>query len=276
MVRLIAFFVGLTFVGALFFAFIAPRETPSPDLVAKYHLHPKEVAWRNDGVFGTFDRGQLQRGFKVYSEVCSACHSLHRIAFRNLGALGFSPAEVKAIAKAHEVPSLDPATGEPATRPALPSDNFWGPFANDIQARAANNNALPPDLSLITKAREEGPRYVYSLLTGYKDAPGDWKVPDGLYYNPYFKSLNVAMPPPLAQDGQVEYTDGTKSTVDQNARDVAAFLTWAAEPSLEARRRIGVATVIFLLVLTGLSYLAYRRVWGDIKAKTKAGIVASA
>ena len=145
-----------------------------------------------------------------------------------------------------------------------------------LQARAANNNALPPDLSLITKAREEGPRYVYSLLTGYKDAPGDWKVSDGLYYNPYFKSLNIAMPPPLAADGQVEYTDGTKSTIDQNAKDVAAFLTWAAEPSLVERHRIGVGAVIFLAVLTALSYLSYRRVWADIKAKTKAGIIASA
>jgi ubiquinol-cytochrome c reductase cytochrome c1 subunit len=283
--RLIAFLapfaIGSVFVLALLFGAFMPRDAVTPDATLQYHLEAKEVRWQNDGrfgmgVFGTFDRAQLQRGFKVYTEVCSACHSLNRIAFRNLSALGFSTAEIKAIAKKHDVPSIDEKTGEPATRPAIPSDHFSGPFANDIAARAANNNALPPDLSLITKAREHGPRYVYSILTGYKSAPADWKVPTGLHFNPYFKALNIAMPAPLTSDGQVEYTDGTKSTVDQNAKDVAAFLTWTAEPKLEDRRRTGVGAVIFLLILSALSYLSYRRVWADIKYKSKKGEVASA
>lgn len=272
MVRLIAFVVGLTFCVALLWGAVVPRDVAVPDPVEKHHLEPRDVKWQQDGpmglgVFGTFDRGQLQRGYQVYKEICSGCHSLHRVAFRNLGDLGFSPAEVKALAKQSEVASIDDKTGEPNTRPAIPADKIPGPFANETAARAANNNALPPDLSLIIKAREHGSRYVYSLLTGYKDAPKDWTVPDGLYYNPYFRSLNVAMPPPLSGDGQVTYADGTKSTMDQNAKDVVAFLTWASEPSLEARRRTGVGVVIFLLILTSLGYASYKRVWADLKAK---------
>ena len=272
MVRLIAFVVGLTFVVALLFGAVIPRDAVVPDPVLKYHLQPRDVKFQQDGPMGfsplgTFDRGQLQRGYQVYKEVCSACHSLHRIAFRNLGDLGFSPAEVKALAKQSEVPSIDDKTGEANTRKAIPADKIPGPFANETAARAANNNALPPDLSLITKAREDGEHYVYSLLTGYREAPKDWTVPDGLYYNPYFRSLNVAMPPPLSADGQITYSDGTKSTVDQNAKDVAAFLTWAAEPSLETRRRTGVGAVVFLLILTVLSYLSYQRVWAGLKRR---------
>ena len=280
MVRLIAFFVGLAFVGALFFGLIAPREETVPDPVIALHKHPIDVHFQQDGplgggVFGTFDRAQLQRGFQVYKEVCSACHSLHRVAFRDLRAIGFSEAEVKAIAKTYEIPTINPDTGEPATRPGLPSDRFTGPFPNDVAARAANNNALPPDLSLIVKAREGGADYVHSLLIGYADPPAKWAVPDGLYYNPYFKALNIAMPPPLS-DGQVTYSDGTNASADQMAKDVAAFLTWTAEPKLEVRRRIGVGAVIFLLILTGFAYASYQLVWADIKKKTKAGLVASA
>ncbi len=241
-------------------------------MVAKYHLEPKEVTWANDNngglaIFSTFDRGQLQRGYQVYKEICSGCHSINRVAFRNLTDIGFTPAQVKALAKEADIPTIDDKTGDPATRKGIPADKIPGPYPNDAAARAANNNALPPNLALITKAREGGPRYVYSLLTGYRPAPADWKVPDGLYYNPYFRSLNVAMPPPLSADGQITYTDGTKSTVDQNARDVAAFLTWTAEPTLEARRRTGVGVVGFLIILTILGYLSYQRVWADLKRK---------
>jgi len=272
MVKLIAFVIGAVFCVALLFGAVVPRDAVPADPVAKYHLAPKEVTWANDdsgglAIFSTFDRGQLQRGYQVYKEVCSGCHSINRVAFRNLTEIGFTPAQVKALAAEAEVASIDDKTGEVNTRKAIPADKIPGPYANEAAARAANNNALPPNLALITKAREEGPRYVYSLLTGYKEAPGDWKVPDGLYYNPYFRSLNVAMPPPLSSDGQVMYTDGTKSTVEQNAKDVAAFLTWTAEPTLEARRRTGVGVVIFLMILTALGYLSYQRVWADLKRK---------
>ena len=198
------------------------------------------------------------------------------MAFRDLAALGFTPAEIKAIAKKNDQPTIDEKTGDAATRPGLPSDKFYGPYANDVAARAANNNALPPDLSLMTKAREHGNRYVYSLLTGYTNAPAGWKVPAGLHYNPYFKSINIAMPAPLTSEGQVEYTDGTKPTVDQMSKDVTAFLIWTAEPKLVERHKTGFGAVIFLLIMTGLGYLSYRRVWAEIKYKTKKGEVASA
>jgi ubiquinol-cytochrome c reductase cytochrome c1 subunit len=267
MVKTIAFLIGAVFCVALLWGAVVPRDAALPDPVAKYHLAPKEVSWQSDGVLGTFDRAQLQRGYQVYKEICSGCHSINRVAFRNLTAIGFTAAQVKALAKQSDIASIDDKTGEPNTRKGIPADKIPGPYPNEVAARAANNNALPPNLALITKAREDGPAYVYSLLTGYKDAPADWKVPDGLYYNPYFKSLNVAMPPPLSADGQITYTDGTKSTVQQNAKDVAAFLTWTAEPTLEERRRTGLGVVIFLLILTALGYLSYKRVWADLKAK---------
>ena len=170
------------------------------------------------------------------------------------------------------MPSINPDTGEPATRKALPSDNFPAPFANEVAARAANNNALPPDLSLITKAREGGAAYVYSLLTGYQNQPAellkkfpDAKTPPSLHYNPYFANLNIAMPPPLTSAGQVSYADGTKPTVDQMARDVAAFLVWTAEPNLERRHAAGIAVAMFLLFATILGYLAYQQIWDEAK-----------
>ena len=266
MVRLIAALVGLVFCAALAWGLIAPREAEVPDPVAKHHLEPREdIKFSFDQpVTGMFDRAQLQRGFQVYKEVCSGCHSLNRVAYRNLADIGFSVPEVKALAAAAEVPSIDDKTGEPATRKALPSDHFYGPYPNEIAARAANNNALPPDFSLLAKAREGGSHYIASLVSGYRDAPAGWTVPDGLYYNPYFRSLNIAMPPPLSDD-QVTYADGTKATVKQMATDVAAFMMWAAEPKLENRRRTGVGVIIFLLILTGLAYASYARVWSDIK-----------
>ena len=181
---------------------------------------------------------------------------------------------MKAIANqwAVEVPSINPDTGEPATRKALPADHFPSPYANEVAARAANNNALPPDLSLITKARHGGAAYVHSLLTGFQPQPAallkefpDAKTPPSLHYNPYFANLNIAMPPPLVSDGQVTYSDGTKPTVDQMAQDVSAFLVWTAEPKLEARHRAGISVLIFLLIATVLGYMAYRNVWAGVK-----------
>ena len=279
MVRILGFFVGLGFAGVLLLSLVvngitAIREPAEKTAEEEFHLEAKPLALASNGPFGKFDRQQLQRGFQVYKEVCSACHSLKLVAFRDLKELGYSEAEVKAIANqwAIEVPSINPDTGEAATRKALPADAFPSPYANETAARAANNNALPPDLSLITKAREGGAPYVHSLLTGYRDQPAellkqfpDAKTPAGLYFNPYFANLNVAMPPPLAAEGQVTYADGTKATIDQMAADVAAFLVWTAEPKLEARHATGITVLIFLLIATVLAYLSYRNIWAEAK-----------
>jgi ubiquinol-cytochrome c reductase cytochrome c1 subunit len=279
MVRVIGFLVGLVFAGVLLISLIGNAATyfknpPAPLAAEEFHKAPKPLHLASDGPFGKFDKAQLQRGFQVYSEVCSACHSLTMVSFRNLADLGYNEAEIKKIASdwKTQVPSINPDTGEPATRKALPSDTFPAPFANEVAARAANNNALPPDLSLITKAREGGAAYVHSLLTGYQIQPAellkkfpDAKTPEGLHYNPYFANLNVAMPPPLVSDGQVSYEDGTKPTVDQMSTDVAAFLVWTAEPSLERRHAAGLAVAIFLLVASILGYFAYKQTWYEAK-----------
>ena len=276
MVRLFGIAIGAVFCLVLLIAALAPREATEVDPTLAFHKHPKQVHWSWDGpiglgVFGGYDRVQLQRGFQVYKEVCSACHSLNRIAFRNLGEIGFSEAEVKAIAKnwTHEVPTINPDTGEASTRPAIPSDKIPLVYANEIAARAANNNALPPDLSLITKARHDGSNYVYSLISGFADVPADYPAdrrPEApLHYNPYFHSLAIAMAPPLSE-GQVTYAEGQpEATVDQMSQDVAAFLTWAAEPKMESRKRAGVGVIAFLLILTSLAYMSYRRVWAGVK-----------
>jgi ubiquinol-cytochrome c reductase cytochrome c1 subunit len=283
MVRIIGFLVGLAFAGVLLISLFVgvsnnlSNPTP-PTAEEEFHKHPKPLALASDGPFGKYDREQLQRGFQVYKEVCSACHSLKLVAFRDLEGLGYNEAEVKAIANTWttEVPSINPDTGEPATRKATPADYFPSPYANETAARAANNNALPPDLSLITKAREGGPAYVYSLLTGYQKQPAELlkkfptaKTPANLHYNPYFANLNLAMPPPLTSNGQVTYADGTPSTVNQVAKDVAAFLAWTAEPKLENRHRSGIAVVIFLLFATVLAYLAYQQIWAEAKRKVR-------
>ncbi|WP_341207445.1 cytochrome c1 [uncultured Sphingomonas sp.] len=279
MVRLISLLVGAGFVFvlalALFFTAKDAIQNPAPHTAEHaFHEHPEDIHLSSAGLFGKFDRAQLQRGFQVYKEVCAACHSLKYVSFRDLQKIGYNEAEVKAIANQWviEQPSVNPETGEAATRKNLPSDHFPLPFANEVAARAANNNALPPDLSLMTKAREDGSNYVHALITGYRDQPAellrefpDAKTPEGLHYNPYFANLNIAMPPPLTSDGQVTYSDGTRATKDQMARDVAAFLTWTAEPNLEARHAAGVAVVIFLLIFVYLTWGAYQNVWRDVK-----------
>jgi ubiquinol-cytochrome c reductase cytochrome c1 subunit len=283
MVRIIGFLVGLAFAGVLLislFVNVSDYFASPPEETAEheFHRHPKALHLASDGPFGRFDLQQLQRGFQVYKEVCAACHGLNLVAFRNLEELGYNEAEVKAIAAQWqiEVPTINPDTGEPATRPAIASDRFPNPYPNEVAARAANNNALPPDLSLITKAREGGAPYVYSLLTGYHQQPTELirkfptaKTPEGLYYNPYFANLNLAMPPPLTSEGQVQYADGTRSTVDQMAKDVSAFLVWAAEPSLQRRHAAGIAVVVFLIFATVLGYLAYRNIWAEAKRKVR-------
>ena len=220
-------------------------------------------AWSFNGPFGTYDRGAAQRGFQVYKEVCAGCHSLKLLSYRNLMDLGFSEAEVKVIASQVEVTAGPNDQGEMFQRPGLPSDRFKSPFPNDAAARVANNGALPPDLSLIAKARPHGPDYLHALMTGYKDPPAGFVVPDGLNYNPYFAGRKIAMPAPLNADA-VTYADGTKATVDQMANDVTMFLMWAAEPKLEERHNLGLKVILFLIILTGLFYAVKRKVWADI------------
>lgn len=276
MVRVIGGLVGLFFSLMLLVSFAVTSigfisNPPAPLPEADYYVHPKHVDWSFDGPFGRYDDAQLQRGFQVYKEVCSACHSLKLVAFRDLTEIGYSKAQVKAIAKTWQVPSIDPNTGEAATRPGVPADHFPLVYPNDTAARAANNNAVPPDQSLLAKSRHGGPDYIYSLLTGFTTQPASLlkkfptaKTPPGLHYNPYFPNLNLAMAPPLTAEGQVTYDAGQpKPTVDQMAKDVSAFLMWAAEPKMEQRKSTGVAVIIFLLFATGLAYMAYRNVWAD-------------
>ncbi|MDM7957269.1 cytochrome c1 [Blastomonas sp.] len=279
MIRIGAFLVGLFFSGWLIVSFGVGAaayisEPPQETAEHAFHLHPKKLSLSSDGPMGKFDRQQLQRGFQVYKEVCAACHSMRLVAFRNLGELGYTEDEVKAIAANWPIqtPSIDPATGEATTRASLPADMLPAPHANETAARAANNNALPPDLSLITKARHGGAAYIYSLLTGYQEPPAELaqRFPDsmpgpGLNYNPYFANLNIAMANPLGGDGIVTYSDGTEATRDQMAKDVSAFLVWTAEPTLEKRHQTGWAVLIFLIIATGLGYMAYRNVWAGVK-----------
>jgi len=236
-------------------------------------LPPKDVSFSFDGPFGMFDRGAQQRGFQVYKEVCSACHSLNRVSFASLaeeGGPGFTDAQVKAIAAGYKIPAgpndkgeTTDASGNPLTRAGVIADHFPPPFPNEQAARTANNGALPPDLSIIVKARAGGPAYVYSIISGFgQTPPPGFVVLKNKYYNPYFEGRNISMPPPL-QKGSVTYSDGTPATVEQEAHDVVTFLTWAADPTLEARHRTGFGVMAFLVLLAGLLYLSYRRVWAD-------------
>jgi ubiquinol-cytochrome c reductase cytochrome c1 subunit len=218
--------------------------------------------WSFDGIFGTYDRAELQRGFQVYKEVCSVCHALKELYYRDLGALGFSEEEVKALAAQAQVNDLNDQ-GETIQRPGRPSDPMARPFPNDLAARAANNGALPPDLALITKAREGGPDYIFALLNGYAPPPADIKLGQGMNYNLYFPGHQIAMPPPLV-DGSVTFADNTPSTVKQEAHDIVSFLSWAAEPTLETRKKTGLKVMIFLLVCAGVFYAVKRKIWADL------------
>jgi len=279
MVRILGFLVGLGFVGvaawSLLWGVIAyVGDPPAATAEHRFHEEPRHIAYSFNGPLGRYDRQQLQRGFQVYKEVCAACHSLNYVAFRNLRDIGYTEAEVRAIADQWpiQVPSINPTTGEPATRKAIPADHFPSPYPNETAARAANNNALPPDLSLMAKAREGGPAYIASLITGYRDSatyrneegealPAENRPSGTLHFNPYFANLNVAMPPPLSADGQVTFADGTTATRAQMAEDVSAFLMWAAEPNADQRKNMGIVTLIFLIFGTVLAYMAYQQIW---------------
>lgn len=223
--------------------------------------HGPEKGWPHAGPTGTFDRASLQRGYQVYKEVCAVCHSMRLLSYRNLTEIGFTEAQVKAIASAYEVPAEPDDEGVIKPRPALPSDRFHSPYPNEKAARAANNGAWPPDLSLIVKARHDGENYIYSLLTGYKEPPPGTTMTVGMHYNEYFPGHQIAMPPPLAIDGQVTYADGAKATIPQMAEDVTAFLAWAAEPKMEIRKQTGLKVMIYLIAFAGIMYAVKRRVW---------------
>jgi ubiquinol-cytochrome c reductase cytochrome c1 subunit len=225
--------------------------------------HPKKMVWPFEGAFGTFDRQAAQRGFQIYKEVCSACHGLYNLSYRNLKDIGFSEAEIKEIAKSVTVKDGPNDQGEMFDRPGLPSDKFVRPFANEQAARAANNGAYPLDLSLIVKARHDGANYVFSLLTGYEEPPVGFKLMPGLHYNKYFPGHQVAMPPPLT-DGIVTFMDGTHASVEQMARDVTIFLQWAAEPEMEHRKSMGLKVMIFLVIFTIFFYIVKRRIWSNL------------
>ncbi|WP_120717034.1 cytochrome c1 [Tsuneonella amylolytica] len=293
MIRIIGILAGVFFAVMAMWAFftglftvISEGKFVEPTAEHEFHLPPRDANLPSDGLFGRFDRAQLQRGLQVYKEVCAGCHGLKYVAFRDLTALGYSDAEVKAIAAGFQVPGVDPTTGEANTRPGLPTDYFPDPYPNDVAARAANNNAVPPDLSLMTKARHDGSNYVYSLLTGYrnldtftiggktvKEEFPEFTTPPNGHFNPYFANLNIAMPPPLTAAGQVTYAEGNPApTVDQMAKDVTAFMTWTAEPKLEKRRQVGFPVLGFLIFATILAYLAKNQVWAAIKPK-KAKVV---
>ncbi|MCX7899576.1 MAG: cytochrome c1 [Methylocystis sp.] len=252
----------------------------------KHPATPLAYNWSFAGVFGRYDKAQLKRGFKVYKEVCASCHSVKMLAFRNLSQKGgpeLSEEEVSQLAATFKIKDGPNDSGEMFERPGRPSDRYPPPFANEQAARAALAGAYPPDFSVLAKARgysrgfptflfdalpgisyqEHGVDYIVSLLTGYKEAPPGVKVPDGQYYNPWMAGRRIGMPPPLA-DGAVIYDDGAPQTVDQYARDVAAFMMWVAEPHLDTRKRVGVAVVSFLIVFAGLLYLVKRAIWSNV------------
>jgi ubiquinol-cytochrome c reductase cytochrome c1 subunit len=272
-IRSIKFLIGTAFVAVLGWALLwtvveTVQNPPAETAEEAMHHHPKELHLASNGPLGKFDNQQLQRGFLVYEKVCASCHSLNLVSFRDLQQIGYNEAEVKKIAKDWPVkqPVQDPKAGTWGERDNLASDRLPKVYYP--------GTGTPPDLSLMTKARHDGPAYVYSLLTGYDEKPSAEalkkfpefaKTPDGMHFNPYFANLNIAMPPPLTSENQVTYSDGTRATVDQMAKDVAAFLVWTAEPTMQRRHSAGLAVVLFLLIATGLAYGAYLTVWRGVK-----------
>jgi ubiquinol-cytochrome c reductase cytochrome c1 subunit len=294
MKKLVTSVLSLVAVAGVGLSFAIAQETAAPHDAAApaeehatphYPIHkPEEQNWSFAGGFGKYDKGQLQRGLKVYTEVCSACHSMSLVSFRTLEHLGYSEDQVKAFAGNYEVQDGPNADGEMFTRKAVPSDHFPSPFPNKEAAAASNNGAAPPDFSLIAKARgiergfpqfiidmvpviggyqEGGPDYIHALLTGYQEPPAGVEVAEGTHYNPYFASASaLAMAPPISAD-QVTYDDGAPQTVDQYSQDVSAFLMWAAEPHLEERKRTGFMVMVFLAIFTTLIYLTKKSVYAN-------------
>jgi cytochrome c1 len=269
--------IALTLAGAL-----AAVASPAS---AQEHATPQppRLKWSFSGPFGKFDEAQLQRGFKIYREVCANCHSMDMLAFRNLGDAGgpgYSEAQVAAVAAEYKIKDIDDL-GNAVERAGRPADHFPAPFANELAAKAANGGTAPPDMSTLAKARtyergfpwfvfdmvtqyqEQGPDYIAALLNGYLDSPQGFQVPPGGHYNKYFPGHAIAMPPPL-QSGQVTFDDGSPPTLEQYSKDVSAFLVWAAEPHMVARKRIGFQVMFFLIVLAGLMYFTKKKVWSAV------------
>ncbi|WP_333590527.1 cytochrome c1 [Brevundimonas sp.] len=273
--------------AAVAFGLIA---SASPALASGAALHPRSGGFSFEGPFGTFDQGQLQRGYKVYREVCSSCHGMNLMHFRNLGdktgpfwdAHYPNPNDnpvVKTLAGEVQVNDIDSETGEPIRRDATPADRFPDPYPNATAAAAANGGAAPPDLSVMGKARHDGANYIYSLLTGYRAAPAGLQIRPDQHYNPYMAGDMtpfwtgdhahvppggfIAMPAPL-RDGQVSYDDGTTASVDQMAKDVAAFIAWSSDPHATERKQTGLGVLIFLFLFAGLTYASYRRIWKGV------------
>jgi ubiquinol-cytochrome c reductase cytochrome c1 subunit len=234
-----------------------------PGLQAAEGEPPIDMKWPHEGFFGSYDKAALQRGYQVFEQVCASCHSAKYLAFRHLAGLGYGEEDIKAIAAQHTVTAGPDETGDFYDRPAGPTDYFPAPFPNEQAARAANNGALPPDLSLIVKARPGHEDYIYSLLVGYEEPPAGFEVPAGQYYNRYFPGHLIAMPPPLSE-GLVEYADGTPATVPQMAEDVTQFLAWLSEPTMEERKAVGLKFMLFVLAMTGIFYGYKRRLWARL------------
>ncbi len=224
----------------------------------------KNLDWQFSGPFGTFNKASMQRGFQAYKEVCSGCHSLNFIAFRNLIDLGYNVDEIKSIASEYEIQDGPNDDGEMFLRPGIPADRFPSPYDNENAGRAANNGAYPPDLSLIFKARANGADYLYSLLTSYEKPPNNLDIPDGMYYNTAYPGKLIAMPQPLYGE-DITYADGSPTDIEGISKDLVNFLAWTAEPAMEKRKRTGVAVLIFLILLVGMSYGAMKYIWSDVK-----------
>lgn len=250
MQAIVTFLLGLSIISIQ-----ADHHTPEPV--------PK-ISWSFDGWKGTFKRDQLQRGFQVYKEICSSCHGIKLLRFRELEAIGLTAAQIKALAASYDIHDGPNLEGEMFTRKGLPSDAIPGPYKNDNQAKFVNNGALPPDLSLIVKARKGGADYIKALLTGYMKPPTSITLRETEYYNHYFPDYKIAMPPPFIIDNQVIYADGTDANMNQMAEDVTAFLAFVAEPEMEDRKRAGFETLFYLVFMTVLFYFTKRKIWKDV------------
>ena len=231
------------------------------NLFAQEEMPLKKQNWTFEGIFGRYDNSTLQRGLQIYQEVCSACHGMKRLRFRELKDLGFTNDQIKQYAKTFEILDGPNELGEKFTRPGEPSDTFVSPYKNKEEAKATFGGSYPPDLSLLTKAMKNGPDYIYSLLTSYEESPSlDFELTDGLYYNPYYDGKVIAMPPPI-YDNVIEYIDGTDANLHQLSYDIVNFLNWAAEPELQKRKSLGLKVLLFLIALTLLLYVTMKEIW---------------
>jgi cytochrome c1 len=253
--------ITMTLIRLSLIALMTLTLPPSAWAEEELSFEPQKWSWK--GVFGHYDQAQLRRGLQVYREVCSNCHSLKLVSYRNLSAIGLTEDEIKAIAAEKEVIDGPNDQGDLYKRPARPSDRFVPPFPNDETARLVNNGALPPDHSLIVKARKGGADYIYALMNGYQEAPEDFKLADGMYYNTAYPGHQIGMPPPI-MDAIVTYADGTNNSHEQIAKDVVAFLNWTSEPEIDTRHSLGLKVIGFLFILTILLYALKRKIWSDV------------